>query len=707
MLTTRLKWVLVVVHVLTLQTRDIAAANFSLGSPETPFKCNLKGNMWCGGEATTSSGTLALTPVYDANKTDVNYMNTYGVAVMSVPGPVVLLNTATRRWDSFRTSFRFIIEASASFGPGDGMTFMMLNVSQYPGSAGNKFGLYNDDGEEVVATLAVEFDTFKNENNSDINGNHVGLDLKNSTSVAARSAADAGIYLASGRSIYSWIDYDSSAGVLEVRISLNDSRPAKAFFDHPVDLFDVFHENPLVYVGFSASNGFCFCHSFYTVYDWTFESFPSHGSHARKALVAGIVAGTMSIALVLFVALFILWWKRRSAEDDDEEEGIDVKDTPELVGMADNLRFSYKELSAATGQFREDSKLGQGGFGSVYRGLLPSTGEPVAVKRVSNDSKQGLKEFVAEVSIISQLRHRNIVRLLGWCSDRNKFLLVYELMPNGSLDKALFSPPPDGVLPWKLRFQIIVGAAEALHYLHEGWRRQIIHRDFKSSNIMLNEEFSAMLGDFGLARMVDRHENPATTIVAGTFGYIAPEVPGSGKFTEKTDVYAFGAVALEVACGRLAFNAQLAEEERVLVDWVWKRLDEGELLSVVDPKLEGQYDAKQVQVLLLLGLLCSHPNPDNRPSMTQVLEILAGSVAIPPVPSSKPAPEYHSSGREFRMDAMNLIFSTDTLKLESVTDMDSSDRSITRRGSDPLIMFSKSSTESTSPPHVSDPLIEV
>ncbi|KAG6550384.1 hypothetical protein Mapa_008347 [Marchantia paleacea] len=200
--------------------------------------------------------------------------------------------------------------------------------------------------------------------------------------------------------------------------------------------------------------------------------------------------------------------------------------------MGVSVEYSYKQLRKATGQFREESKLGQGGFGSVYKGVLPDTGQSIAVKRVSSESKQGFKEFMAEVSIISQLRHRKVVKLLGWCLDRDKFLLVYELMPNGSLDRALFHPDEGSVLSWELRFKIILGAAEALHYIHKGWRHQVLHRDFKSSNILLDEEFNAMLGDFGLARKVNHHEDVATTKIAGTYGYIAPEIPATQKFTE-------------------------------------------------------------------------------------------------------------------------------------------------------------------------------
>jgi serine/threonine protein kinase len=273
----------------------------------------------------------------------------------------------------------------------------------------------------------------------------------------------------------------------------------------------------------------------------------------------------------------------------------------------------------------------------VYKGVLPKTGALVAVKKVSNDSKQGEREFLAEVQIISQLRHRNIVELMGFCRDRGKFLLVYELMPRGSLDQALFKPKTQSdILPWNLRWKIVSGTAAALHYLHEGWRQQVIHRDVKSSNIMLDDEYNPKLGDFGLARLVDHEKNAATTMVAGTYGFIAPEAAG-GKFTDKTDVYAFGAVALELCCGRRAFDPNFENyEDHVLLNIVWGRLKEDNLLSVADPLLGQNFDADQMAIVLKLGLLCSHPDPGARPTMRQVVQVLAGDADVPDVPSSRP-----------------------------------------------------------------------
>ncbi|KAG6545907.1 hypothetical protein Mapa_012562 [Marchantia paleacea] len=661
---------------------EITSANFTLGTDGSPFKCNERGNLWCGGNASTSSlaaeGALTLTPT-SRNRPDEFYYNTYGMALYTVP--IQLLDVKKNRWHGFSTYFKFSIQPADYQHPGDGMAFVMLNVSQWPGSPGGAFGVYDGNGQQLVKTLAIEFDTFRNLDFGDISNNHVGVDLENLTSKASRDASDVGIILYGGEPVHAWIDLDAVSGNLEVRISKNDSRPAHAFLNHSLLLVDVFDDSGPVYVGFSGSNGLCSCHNFYTVYDWRFAVLPDD---EKEDLVMGFVVGTVILVVLSALLVCLCVWERKYASDAEAFE--DVED---LVGIADSLRFSYKQLSAATNRFREESKLGEGGFGCVYRGVMPKTKQPVAVKRVSNDSKQGKREFVAEVSIISQLRHRNIVRLLGWCSDRDKLLLVYELMPNGSLDKALFHED-EWVLSWEHRFRIITGVANALHYLHEGWRQQIIHRDIKSSNVMLDQDFNAMLGDFGLARMVDRHQNPATTMVAGTFGYIAPEVPVTGRFTDKTDVYAFGAVALEVACGRVAFDQWLAADETILVNWVWSKLDAGKLLSVMDTRLEDEFDKAQAELLLLLGLLCSHPNPNDRPSMRQVVDILAGIVPMPHVPPSKPAFPYHQIALHYRME--DLLKSSPNLTSTALNPDDNS-------------FFSPHDNSSLSTPDEAEPLL--
>ncbi|CAM6095750.1 unnamed protein product [Calypogeia fissa] len=265
---------------------------------------------------------------------------------------------------------------------------------------------------------------------------------------------------------------------------------------------------------------------------------------------------------------------------------------------------------------------------------------------------------MAEVSIISQARHKNLIQLRGWCRDASKkqYLLVYELMSNGSLDKWLFRPAAEetAILSWPQRFNIVTGIAAAVEYLHHGCPRRVIHRDIKSSNIMLDKDWNAKLGDFGLACLVDQEQAVDMTTMGGTFGYIAPEVAVSGRCTDKADIYAFGAVILEIACGRKALSASVPPEEMILVNWVWRKFSEGNLLSTVDNRLK-EYDTSLVEVVLSVGLLCSHPNPTARPSMRHIARILAGDAPMPAIPTSKPDLVFSSNPQGNSIDYLSQL----------------------------------------------------
>ncbi|RLN00705.1 L-type lectin-domain containing receptor kinase IX.1-like [Panicum miliaceum] len=218
--------------------------------------------------------------------------------------------------------------------------------------------------------------------------------------------------------------------------------------------------------------------------------------------------------------------------------------------MTGPKRFRYGELAIATGNFSDKQKLGEGGFGSVYKGFLKDVNLHVAIKRVSKGSKQGRKEYASEVRIISRLRHRNLVQLIGWCHGGSELLLVYEMMPNGSLDTHLYSASDGELLPWPLRHEIVLGLGSALLYLHQDWEQCVLHRDIKPSNVMLDASFHAKLGDFGLARLVDHGRGSHTTVLAGTMGYMDPECIITGRASAESDIYSFGVVLLEIACGR-------------------------------------------------------------------------------------------------------------------------------------------------------------
>jgi serine/threonine protein kinase len=274
----------------------------------------------------------------------------------------------------------------------------------------------------------------------------------------------------------------------------------------------------------------------------------------------------------------------------------------------------------------------------------------VAIKRVSKGSKQGRKEYATEVRIISRLRHRNLVQLVGWCRGGGELLLVYELMPNGSLDRHLYSSgsedADDTLLPWPRRHDVVLGLGSALLYLHEEWEQCVVHRDIKPSNVMLDASFHARLGDFGLARLVDHDRGSHTTVVAGTMGYMDPECVITGRADAESDVYSFGVVLLEIACGRRPMVVAAArrghEGEGVvhIVEWVWEYYGRGAVLDAADARLKGEFDAREVETVMLVGLWCAHPDRSLRPSIRQAINVLRQEAPLPRLPARMPVATY-------------------------------------------------------------------
>ncbi|KAF2547277.1 hypothetical protein F2Q70_00019748 [Brassica cretica] len=256
--------------------------------------------------------------------------------------------------------------------------------------------------------------------------------------------------------------------------------------------------------------------------------------------------------------------------------------------------FEYQVLAAATENFAVTNKLGEGGFGSVYKGKLRE-GQEIAVKRLSQTSGQGLEEFVNEVVVISKLQHRNLVRLLGFCIEGEERMLVYEFMPGNSLDACLSDPVEQRLLDWKTRFNIIDGICRGLMYLHRDSRLRIIHRDLKGSNILLDENLNPKISDFGLARIFRGNEDEASTLrVVGTYGYMAPEYALGGLFSEKSDVFSLGVILLEIVSGRRNSSFNNDDQNLNLSAYAWKLWNDGEATTLVDPteRFNGDLDAK-------------------------------------------------------------------------------------------------------------------
>ncbi|KAL4581046.1 hypothetical protein LXL04_017253 [Taraxacum kok-saghyz] len=582
---------------------------------------------------------------------------------------------------NFSTNFTFVIDSDGSNNHADGLTFFLAennSVITPGGSLGLPINTTNDVRTPTHQFVAVEFDTYPNRmdprdsNNVSI-GDHVGININSLASVRYQIWSS---NITGGKICESWITYDSVSQNLSVSFTgfgSNNTIIIQALH-YTIDLRTVLPE--WVIFGFSAATGSLFEKN--TVISWSFSSSvlqvdkynrpPQNlgNNNSKVGLAVGLSVGVAFLAVVVFV----LWRRKKKnkeeedEDDDNEELGFGMEMNNEFEMGTGPKRFSYKELARSTSDFSENEKLGEGGFGGVYRGFLIDSNTYVAVKRVSKSSKQGIKEYAAEVKIISRLRHRNLVQLIGWCHDKKELLLVYEFMENGSLDSHLFKA--QSLLTWGTRYKIAHGVASALFYLHEEWEQCVLHRDIKSSNIMLDSNFKAKLGDFGLAKLVDHEKGSQTTMLAGTLGYMAPECVVTGRATKESDVFSFGVVALEIACGRKTIE---------LVDWVWGLYGAGTILEAVDPLLGLDFEEEEVKRLMILGLWCVHPDSSFRPSMSHAVQVLNSEAPLPILPLKMPVASYFGpslSSLYGASQSSSSVFTTDSSKQTSSTASSSS-----------------------------------
>nr|XP_023896466.1 G-type lectin S-receptor-like serine/threonine-protein kinase At1g11330 [Quercus suber] len=298
--------------------------------------------------------------------------------------------------------------------------------------------------------------------------------------------------------------------------------------------------------------------------------------------------------------------------------------------------FNFEMLVSATNDFHLSNKLGQGGFGPVYKGKL-SDGQEIAVKRLSRTSAQGLKEFMNEVVIISKLQHRNLVRLLGCCVEGEERMLLYEYMPNKSLDAFLFDPHKERLLDWKKRFNIIEGIGRGLLYLHRDSRLRIIHRDLKTSNILLDKELNPKISDFGMARIFGSNEDQANTNrVVGTYGYMSPEYAMEGRFSEKSDVFSFGVLLLEIVNGRKNTSFYNDEQSQSLLGLAWKLWNADNAIALINPMIYEPCFEIEILRCIQVGLLCVQEFAQDRPTVSVVISMLKSEIGNLP-PPTKPA----------------------------------------------------------------------
>ncbi|KAH7651421.1 Non-specific serine/threonine protein kinase protein [Dioscorea alata] len=334
------------------------------------------------------------------------------------------------------------------------------------------------------------------------------------------------------------------------------------------------------------------------------------------AIVGIVIAGCAVIALISICIW--LYLRRKNAKNRELIRSLELQ-----TGY-----FTLRQIKNATRNFDAANKIGEGGFGPVYKGVLPD-GSTIAVKQLSSKSRQGNREFVTEIGMISALQHPNLVKLFGCCIEGNQLLLIYEYMENNSLASALFGDRHHLNLDWQTRHKICLGIARGLAYLHEESRLKIVHRDIKATNVLLDKDLNAKISDFGLARLSNDDETHISTRIAGTIGYMAPEYAMRGYLTDKADVYSFGVVVLETVSGVSNTNYKPKEECVYLLDWAYVLQERGNLLELVDKSLGANFSEKEAQQMLNLALACTNPSPSLRPTMSAVVSILDGKHTMP------------------------------------------------------------------------------
>ncbi|MED6130651.1 hypothetical protein PIB30_002765 [Stylosanthes scabra] len=509
----------------------------------------------------------------------------------------------------FSTSFIFSIAPFKNTLPGHGFVFIFTPVTGIfhgTSTAAQNLGLFNftNNGNSSNHVFGVEFDVFKNQEFNDISDNHVGIDINSLTSLASH---DAGYFpdedhdsfkdlkLNNGENYQVWIDYDDSL------LNVTMAKVGQLVESHKILAWSFSNTN------FSLSE---------EIITTGLPSFvlPKDSIFKSKGFVAGFTVGIFFVVCVfVLLAMFLIRLKIRLERKRKEMEDWELEYWPH--------RMTYEEIEAATKGFDEENVIGVGGNGKVYKGVLRGGGVEVAVKRISQENN-GVREFLAEISSLGRLKHKNLVGLRGWCKkDMVNFLLVYEYMENGSLDKRVFCDESK-MLNCEERIRIIRDVAFAVLYLHEGWEEKVLHRDIKASNVLLDKDMNAKLGDFGLARIHSHGQVASTTKFVGTVGYMAPEVIKTGQASTRTDVYMFGIMILEVMCGR----RPMEEGKPPLVEFVWELMVKGELMNALDERLraKGEFNVQEVEKVLQLGLLCAYPEPKSRPKMRLVVSVLEG-----------------------------------------------------------------------------------
>nr|BAK06110.1 predicted protein [Hordeum vulgare subsp. vulgare] len=360
---------------------------------------------------------------------------------------------------------------------------------------------------------------------------------------------------------------------------------------------------------------------------------PLAGGGSTGNGTARILAITLPIvaAVLAAVVICLYLWRRKSTPA--RKTSLSYPTIPEDIQSIDSLILDLSTLRVATDNFDERNKLGEGGFGVVYKGILPDN-EEIAVKRLSQSSRQGIEELKNELVLVAKLQHKNLVRLLGVCLEEQEKLLAYEYMPNKSLDTILFDPDRSSQLDWGMRFRIVNGIARGLQYLHEDSQLKIIHRDLKASNVLLDSDFNPKISDFGLARLFGSDQShDVTNRVVGTYGYMAPEYAMRGSYSIKSDVFSFGVLILEIVTGKRNSVAYDSEQAVDLLSLVWEHWTMGTIVEIMDSSMTSHSPGDQMLKCMHIGLLCVQEDPADRPMMSVVTVMLSSSTVSLQAPS--------------------------------------------------------------------------
>ncbi|OEL20178.1 putative L-type lectin-domain containing receptor kinase S.5 [Dichanthelium oligosanthes] len=585
-------------------------------------------------DAEISNGALHLTPGSRNNR------NKSGAALL--PAPVTLWSHDSQQGErqnaSFDTSFTMNLPYSSSSAEeaagwnGEGLAFVVVPTLNSPpvGILGLSNNPLNASSSSTSSSMSDDFIGFKFnkvKQSYDPDDNRISLkvgvfisslspvNIINATIQATTTNYTVNIRFDKQQVVVTMDVESQQHGI----INLSDHVPQRAF------------------VGFLASTGVS--SEVHSILSWNLTVKLEHdGNDIDWRLTLPAILGSIFITAIMnvFVAAFYF----NSKYNKLKMELVLSETLRRLPGMP--REFKYSTMRKATDNFHESRKLGKGGFGAVYKGTLWSGKEgmtcvEVAVKKFTRNENRCYDDFLAEIDIINRLRHRNIVPLVGMFFNSFNAEIISNLI--WTLDQHL-SPKeqPERILGWTIRYDIVMDIAAGLHYVHHEHEHMVLHRDIKASNIMLDSTFHGRLGDFGLARIVGLDKNSYTDLgVAGTWGFIAPEYSVSHKATRKTDIYAFGVLILEIVTGRRALSV-FQDTFQLLTDWVWRLHREGRLLEAVDKNVVSteDYNADGAIRLLLLGLSCTNPNPLDRPSMTEVVQVVAKSVAMPNVPTVKP-----------------------------------------------------------------------